>query len=64
MNFQNLLTAGGIAARNGHSRASVYEALERLDIKPALELPNGPKYYDKSVADRLKSEMRQPRRSK
>ncbi len=57
---QSLLSIGQIAAHLGRNPASVYRAILRLEIQPALTLPVGGSRYDPAVVDLLGASMRRP----
>ena len=57
---QSLVSIGQIAAQLGRNPASVYRAIMRLEIQPALILPVGGSRYDPAVVDLLGASMRRP----
>lgn len=54
------LTAHELAKETGHSPVSVYQALERLEIKPSITVGKT-KGYDPIVIETLREHMRKPR---
>jgi hypothetical protein len=58
-----ILSATSIARKLRRSPQGVIEAITRLGITPALELPSG-KYYSEAAVTEIESGMRRPNAAK